>query len=329
MARKPRVQFPGAIYHIVTRGDGRRVLFHDDRHYQRLTHGLADEVVRSGWIVVAYCWMPNHIHLLLKTPEPNLSAGMQHWLSGYANWYAKRNRRSGHLFQGRYKAFAVEDESYFWTLSRYLHLNPCVGKRPLVEKPDLWQFSSYPGYARKSSQNNFVDYDLLWSCWSSEYGGSDPPGAYRRFVSRGLKDGFENPLKTALDDWVIGSQDFLKRIVSLAESQSTHKQGTLLRRSRAYSIEEIMQHVACEYGVETSDYVGFRSVAAGREIAAYLCRQLTSSTLAELSDAFGLRHPDSSANLIRRAKKQIHASTSYRRKVEALQKQFLKTENQV
>ncbi len=116
MPRKPRVQFPGAIYHIVTRGDGRRELFHDEGHYERFTRGLSDEVKRSAWKVLAFCWMPNHIHLLLTTPEPNLSAGMQHWLSGYANWYAKRNRRTGHLFQGRYKSFLVEDESYYWTL---------------------------------------------------------------------------------------------------------------------------------------------------------------------------------------------------------------------
>ena len=59
---------------------------------------MAEEVDRSGWIVIAYCWMPNHIHALIKTPQPNLCRGMQHWLSGYANWYAKRNRRTGHLF---------------------------------------------------------------------------------------------------------------------------------------------------------------------------------------------------------------------------------------
>jgi len=85
MPRPPRVEFPGAIYHLITRGDGRRQLFHDDGHYQRLTRGLKEEVQRSGWQVIAYCWMPNHIHLPIKTPNPNLCRGMQHWLSGYAN----------------------------------------------------------------------------------------------------------------------------------------------------------------------------------------------------------------------------------------------------
>ena len=84
--------------------------------------------------------MPHHIHVLVRTPEPNLSSGMQHWLSGYANWYSKRNRRRGHLFQGRYKSLVVEDDSYFWTLSRYIHLNPCRGGRPLAQKPDGWAY---------------------------------------------------------------------------------------------------------------------------------------------------------------------------------------------
>ena len=145
MPRPPRIQFAGANYHIVTRGDGRRKLFHDTGHYQRFTKGLEDEVQRSGWIVLAYCWMPNHIHALIQTPEPNLARGMQHWLSGYANWYAKRNRRAGHLYQGRYKAFLVEDAGYYWTLSRYIHLNPCNLSKPLASDPESWPHSSFPG----------------------------------------------------------------------------------------------------------------------------------------------------------------------------------------
>ncbi|TWT92830.1 transposase [Stieleria varia] len=107
MPRPHRVQFPGAIYHLITRGDGRRALFHDEGHYERFTRGLTEQVSRCGWEVFAFCWMPNHIHALVRTPEPNLATGMQHWLSGYANWYAKRNRRTGHLYQGRYKAFTA------------------------------------------------------------------------------------------------------------------------------------------------------------------------------------------------------------------------------
>ena len=96
MPRPPRLQFPGAIYHIVTRGDGRRAIFHDDGHYARFTNGLADEVQRSAWDVIAYCWMPNHIRLLLRTPEPNLASGMQHWPeNGWSPWRREKTKRAG------------------------------------------------------------------------------------------------------------------------------------------------------------------------------------------------------------------------------------------
>ena len=313
MPRPPRIQFAGAIYHIVTRGDGRRALFHDEGHYERFTNGLADEVLRSGWEVIAYCWMPKYIHLLLRTPEPNLSSGMQHWLSGYANWYAKRNRRSGHLYQGRYKSFLVEDDSYFWSLSRYIHLNPCRCRQPLVQKPAEWPYSSFCGYARRSSRRSFVQYDTLFEAWRGECGGKDPASAYRRFVAEGLSGVIENPLQSALHDWVLGSQEFLKRMVAMAEGESVEGRSQLTRRTGAITVDDVIQAVATMHDVEPQEYVGFRSAAAGREMAALLCRRLTNATLAELSERFGLRHPDSSANLVRRARKRAAESTAYRR----------------
>jgi len=148
--------------------------------------GLTEEVERRGWIVIAYCWMPNHIHALIKTPEANLCRGMQHWLFGYANWCAKRNRRTGHLFQGRYRAFPVEDEGYYWSLSRYIHLNPCKGSSPLAETPEAYGHSSYGGYARKSRQLDWVAYEDHHRYWSGLHGGKDPAAAYRKFVKEGL-----------------------------------------------------------------------------------------------------------------------------------------------
>jgi hypothetical protein len=273
--------------------------------------------------------MPNHIHLLLRTPEPNLSSGMQHWLSGYANWYAKRNRRTGHLFQGRYRSYLVEDHGYYWALSRYLHLNPCVGKRPLCAKPDAWNHSSYAGYARKRERLDWVDYPALLKAWSGDFGGRDAAAAYRRFVAQGLDGKLVNPLNSALEEWVIGSKAFLKQMVKLAEKQDPTKEGRLFRRTRAYSIQEIMQLVAERHQVDSSQYIGFRCSASGREMAALVCRRFTSSTLAELSDAFGVGHPDSAANLVRRAKRIESESPEYRNRLKKIEQAILKTENQV
>ena len=126
MARPLRIEFPNAIYHVMARGNGRQRIFHADADYQRMTDGLAKTVSRTGWQVFAFVWMPNHIHLFVRTPKPNLSVGMQYLLSGYANWYAKRLQRAGHLFQGRFKAELVEDESYFWRAASHNILDKFV-----------------------------------------------------------------------------------------------------------------------------------------------------------------------------------------------------------
>jgi len=96
MARPLRIEFPGAIYHVMSRGNARRRIVHDDRDHERLLEGLGQTVRRCGWELFRFVLMPNHLHLFLRTPQPNLSRGMQYLLSGYANWYAKRHRRSGH-----------------------------------------------------------------------------------------------------------------------------------------------------------------------------------------------------------------------------------------
>jgi REP element-mobilizing transposase RayT len=321
------LQFEGAIYHIVARGDGRRALFHDEGHYDRLTGGLADEVTRSGWQVIAYCWMPNHIHVLLRTPRPNLSSGMQHWLSGYANWHAKRNRRSGHLFQGRYQSFLVEDSSYFWSLSRYIHLNPCRGRAPLVERPEQWPGSSYAGYYRRSGRQEFVQYERLLAAWRGEHGGQDAAAAYRRYIAQGLAGALENPLKSALREWVIGSDKFMQRMLAKARGRNT-KGASRARQYRAANVDQVIKAVAQAHGVDPQQYAGFRVHAAGREMAALVCRKHTSATLAELSTRFGLNHPDSAANLVRRAKRLSARSPGYRRKLQQLEAR-LKTEKQV
>ena len=161
---------------------------------------------------LALCFMPNHLHLFLSTPRPNLSRGMQYLVSGYANWHAKRHRRPGHLFQGRFKSELIEDESYCWTVSRYVHLNPTRGKAPLAIHPRDWPWSSYRGYAQRRHRVRWMAYDVMYSAWRGEVGGSDPEAAYRRFVEAGLAKPPQNPLRPAVHGWLVGSQGFVDRI---------------------------------------------------------------------------------------------------------------------
>ena len=125
MARKVRIEFPGAIYHVMSRGDHQEAIFRDDQDRKRFLETLGEACAKTGWRAHAYVLMGNHYHLLLETPESNLSAGMK-WLQGtYTQRFNSRHKVYGHLFQGRYKALNVEDDNdYFQTASDYIHLNP-------------------------------------------------------------------------------------------------------------------------------------------------------------------------------------------------------------
>src|SRR5271166_471080 len=123
MARPLRIEFPGAIYHVMSRGNARQTVFRDDSDYQRLIKGLETVVGRLGWDLLCFVLMPNHFHLLVRTPRPNLSRGMQPLTSGYANWCSRRHRRPGHTFQGRFKSELIEDESYY-PGTEEAHTNP-------------------------------------------------------------------------------------------------------------------------------------------------------------------------------------------------------------
>ena len=104
MARPLRVEFEGAIYHVMSRGNARQNIVEETDDWVRLRDRLAETVERFQWELLAFVLMTNHLHLFVQTPQPNLLRGMQHFLSSYANWFCRRHRRPGHLLQGRFKA---------------------------------------------------------------------------------------------------------------------------------------------------------------------------------------------------------------------------------
>jgi REP element-mobilizing transposase RayT len=152
MARKLRVQYPGAIYHVMNRGDRREPIFKDDADRQRFLETLGQACIKTGWQVHAYCLMPNHFHLVVETPEANLVAGMKWFLGTYTSRFNRRHKLFGHLFSGRYKSLIVEGsgDGYLRTVCDYVHLNP-VGAKLLKEEQLLREYgwSSYPEYLKR------------------------------------------------------------------------------------------------------------------------------------------------------------------------------------
>jgi len=124
MARPLRIEYEGGLYHVTARGNAGADIYLEDSDRERFLEILGNSVERFRWICHAYCLMDSHYHLLVETPEPNLSRGMQYLNGVYTQWFNRQRRRYGHLFQGRFKSVVVEKESYLLELARYIVLNP-------------------------------------------------------------------------------------------------------------------------------------------------------------------------------------------------------------
>src|SRR5688500_14000155 len=140
MSRRQREEMAGGVFHVTARGNNRELLFFDDEDNERYLKLLEWVVGLTGWHCLAYCLMPNHIHLMIETPEPNLGRGMQRLHGTYATKLNARHGRVGHVFQGRYDAVRVKDDPQFWMASRYVALNPV--KAGLCSRPEDWRWAS-------------------------------------------------------------------------------------------------------------------------------------------------------------------------------------------
>jgi putative transposase len=215
MARSLRVEAPGTIYHITSRGNERRDIFHDDVDRRAFLLLLGVAIKRFGWSLSAWVLMTNHFHLVMQTPQPNLSRGMQWFLGKYAGWYNRRHKRCGHLFQGRFKSILVEKESYFSNVLRYVVLNPV--RAGMVARPEDYEWSSYRATAGLDEAPEWLD---LAAALES-FGGEDDPlsrAAYRQFVLE--KIGVDDPLWNELAHGIfLGSDSWARQMRRLVESR--------------------------------------------------------------------------------------------------------------
>ena len=274
---------------------------HDRREFLDL---LAAQVARSRWELISFVLMTNPFHLRVRTPWPNLAAGMQRFLSAYARRLAVRHRRPGHVFQGRYKAELIEDESYYWTVSRYIHLNPV--RAHLVARPEDWPWSSFPGYLDPARRVTWVGYDRLYRFWRGEFGGdaSDAIAEYARFVGTGVERPPESPFVGLKHDWILGSDSFVCRLkgrLPLAPTpRGTPEAKALLSDRDETTADRVLSTVAAYYGLALRDLGRVGEHAQARAIAAWLCRRHTTVKLSALSRLLVYARPECIPGIVRR-----------------------------
>lgn len=141
MSRPLRLEFSGALYHVTSRGNDRKVIYFEEDDYLLFLDILGDVCKQNNWVIHAYCLMSNHYHLLVETPDANLSKGMRQLNGVFTQSMNRKHRRVGHLFQGRYKAILVDKDAYLLELCRYIVLNPI--RANMVNSPDEWPWSSW------------------------------------------------------------------------------------------------------------------------------------------------------------------------------------------
>jgi putative transposase len=203
MARQLRNEFPGAVYHVTSRGNAREMLFVDDDDERKYLRTLAHVVTDCRWLCHAYCLMPNHVHLVLETPRPNLAAGMRRLNSTYAQAFNARRDRVGHVFQGRYNAILIEKESHLLEVCRYVVLNPV--RANLCTKAADWPTSSYRATAGHEPAPSFLSITSILGRFGAHLGPARE--RYRSFIAEGLDTNAWNDLRGQI---YLGSEEFAR-----------------------------------------------------------------------------------------------------------------------
>jgi REP element-mobilizing transposase RayT len=235
------VEFPGAVYHVMARGNERKAIFRDDPDRCRFLETLGEMVERFGVRLHAYVLMPNHYHLLLETPLANLSQAVG-WLQvTYTVRFNRRHRRCGHLFQGRFKAQLVEADGYAQGLVEYVHLNPVrprrKGKRIPAERAvelDAYRWSSHRAYAGLEKK------PPGWLCldWLRYWGIKEPRQVYRRSMRRWFGREVESPWEQLVGGLVLGNERLLAKVNAGLRQKATREETTWVDRRQLSPLRE-------------------------------------------------------------------------------------------
>ena len=278
MARKPRIEFEGAFYHVITRGNQRQKIFKDTHDYTKYLEILVRYKKTHPYRLYAYVLMSNHIHLLVETGAVPLSKILQGINQSYTAYFNKTYKTVGHLFQGRYKAILCDRDQYLLSLVKYLHLNPVRAK--IAKTPEAYPWSSHPCYAHKTKGNELVDEDQVLRLFSEDK--TKARKLYRASMADGLAVD-KADIYATVDQRVLGDEGFLDRIMQSSEVEINSR-----KRARQYGLPEIAIGIEKGYGItigqlrEKSKDRGilrgrkvFSLVASeygykGREIARYL-----------------------------------------------------------
>ncbi|MDI6802057.1 MAG: transposase [Thermodesulfovibrionales bacterium] len=298
-----RIEFPGALYHITSRGNERKSIFLDDADRLRFLEILKDYHDRYSILIHSFVLMDNHYHLILETPKGNLLKVM-HGINGrYTGYFNRKYERSGHLFQGRYKGILVEKDTYLLQLSRYVHMNPARAK--IVKKPEQYRWSSYPAYIGKDKEYKWVEYSWILSNFEKE--GKSAKNKYRKYVEESFNKDMEDPAKNLYGQLILGRDEFIEKIRGMFSGKCISKE--IVERKRLLKSptpEDIIEKVAEAFGVDR-DLINEKNIRGNvaRKAAIYLVQRYCNLRNDEISKIFGDLHCSAISKVSTRFKEEL------------------------
>jgi putative transposase len=310
MARALRITFPGAFYHVTSRGNERKAVFKSKRDREKFLEYLESATLRYDARIYAYCLMDNHYHLLLETPSGNLPQIMRHINGAYTTYFNVKRERSGHLFQGRYKAILVDIDEYAKELSRYIHLNPVRAK--IVQTPEKYSWSSYQFYIGKQKPAEWLYCDFILGYFGKKI--SSAQMGYQEYVSALAFQEYDSPLEQVVSSTLLGSADFVAYIKdNFISAKKPDKELPALK--------ELVQKASTQDIFETVESAFSLDEALARNVKMYLCQKYTGKKLKEIGLQFGIGESGVSQSCKRVAQK-IAKDKKLKKNIDRLEKKI-------
>jgi putative transposase len=277
MARPLRIEYEGAFYHVTARGNERKEIYKNDRDREKFLEYLASAVERYKAKIHVYCLMSNHYHMLIETPSGNLSQIMRHVNGSYTAYFNAKRDRSGHLFQGRYKAILVDKDAYAGELSRYIHLNPV--RAGMTEDPEEYEWSSYRAYIRKSRTRKWLTEEFILG-----YFGDREQAArkcYQEFINALIGKEYVSPLGEAVGGCILGRRGFVEKIkeLYLGETKITRDLPAVREIKSGPSFAEIRESVKVVMGENERDF---------KKTALFISHRFSGKSLREIGKEYGI-----------------------------------------
>ncbi len=311
MSRPLRIEYAGAWYHVMNRGGRYISIFEDTKDYSLFLDLLKETIETFHIKIAAFCLMQNHYHLLIQTPEPNISRSMRHINGVYTQRFNKLHGYDGALFRGRYKALLVDEDSYLLQVMRYIHRNPVTAG--LTDKLD-YPWSSHKAYISNAKGWDWVSKDKVLNMLNRNK--SLQKAVYKDFVNTADNDDVSAIYKKRKLPAILGSEKFL---LSIKDRFFTNKRHKEIPESKILVPEksEIMSVISKEYAVSLDDLKVSRrgQKNEARDIAIYLMRQLRSETLNSLCGEFNLKKDSSAGSIVDRVKKRVQTDKRFKGKI--------------